>query len=67
MDPENSDHGPVAARRIPANEYEQSFLAALKAQQKVAAVGENWTMEQLRALPPDVKYLLYPNGDLQRL
>jgi hypothetical protein len=67
MAQDNFEHGPVAARRIPANEYEQSFLRDLKAQKKVAAVDESWTTEQLRGLPPGVKYLLYPNGDLQRL
>lgn len=70
MAPESHDHGPITARRIPASEYEQygpTFLEDLKNQGKVAEVAENWTIDQLRRLPPSVKYLLYPNGDLQHL
>jgi hypothetical protein len=70
MVPESDDHGPIPSRRIPAAEYRQygpTFLQDLKDQNKVAAVDENWTIDQLRRLPPTVKYLLYPNGDLQHL
>lgn len=67
MSPASDDHGPLAARRIPASEYDASFLSNLKAQHKVAAVDDSWTAEQLRSLPPNVKYLLYPNGDLEHL
>jgi hypothetical protein len=70
MAPESYDHGPVPSRRIPAAEYEQygpTFLKDLKDQHKVAEVDESWTIDQLRSLPPSVKYLLYPNGDLQHL
>jgi hypothetical protein len=70
MTPESHDHGPITSRRIPAAEYEQygpAFLEDLKNQGKVAEVAENWTIDQLRNLPPSVKYLLYPNGDLQHL
>ncbi|MGY8662412.1 hypothetical protein Q3C01_08595 [Bradyrhizobium sp. UFLA05-109] len=67
MGPETHDHDPVRAERIPATKYDAQFLDKLKAQQKVAPVDENWTDDQLRSLPPNISWLLYPNGDLQRL
>jgi len=64
---DNHDHDRVRPDRIPATNYDASFLNDLKAQQKVAQVDENWTADKLRTLPANVRWLLYPNGDLQRL
>ena len=61
----NDDHGPMAPRRIPAVEFEREH-GPMKVNE-VFDVDENWTIGQLRALPSSVKYLRYPNGDVQHL
>ena len=65
MASDNHDHGPIMPRRIPAAEFERDH-GPMKGNE-VFDVNENWTIDQLRALPPSVKYLRYPNGDVQRL
>jgi hypothetical protein len=66
--PENYDHGPLPATRIPAAEFEREHdIGLLIKQGKVANVDENCTIGQLRALPASVRYIRYPNGDVQRL
>lgn len=66
MTAENRDHGPLRPDRIPASPETTALLSRLN-RDEVAAVEENWTADQLRRLPPTVKWLVYPNGDLQRL
>lgn len=62
---DNHDHGPIMPRRIPAAEFDRDH-GPMK-DNEVFDVNENWTIDQLRTLPPSVKYLRYPNGDVQRL
>jgi hypothetical protein len=62
---DNNNHGPVAPRRIPAAEFEREH-GPMK-MNEVFDVGENWTIDQLRAAPASVKYLRYPTGDVQHL
>lgn len=65
MASDSSDHGPLSPRRIPAAEFERDH-GPMKGNE-VFDVHENWTADQLRSLPGNVKYLRYPNGDIQHL
>jgi hypothetical protein len=65
MASDGQDHGPLAPRRIPAAEFERDHGPV--GDNEVFHVGENWTVDQLRNLPASVKYLRYPNGDIQHL
>ncbi len=60
------NHGPRAAKRIPPGEYSTDFLERLKAQGKVQSVGPDWSHDT-KALPPEISWILHPNGDLERI
>jgi hypothetical protein len=62
---DNHDHGPIMPRRIPAAEFERDH-GPMKGNE-VFDVGDNWSIDQLKGLPASVKYLRYPNGDVQHL
>jgi len=60
------DHGPRPATRIKPGNYSPKFLNDLKVQNKVMPVEEGWN-RSLAALPPQVDWVIYPNGDLERV
>jgi hypothetical protein len=60
------DHGPLRAERIPSANYTAKFLNDLKLQNQVVAVEENWN-SQATSLPPHATWVIYPNGDLERV
>jgi len=59
-------HGPRPAKRIPPGEYSADFLDRLKAQGKVQSVAPDWNHDT-RSLPPEISWVLHPNGDLERI
>lgn len=60
------EHGPLRAERIPPGSYTAKFLNDLKVQNQVAPVDENWDPNR-SSLPPRVNWVIYPNGDLERV
>jgi hypothetical protein len=60
------EHGPLRAERIPPGSYTAKFLNDLKIQNQVAPVEENWDPNR-SSLPPRVNWVIYPNGDLERV
>lgn len=52
--------------RLAPADYGAGFLEALEARGEVVRVDEGWTPKP-GELPPDVHWVLYPNGDLQRV
>jgi hypothetical protein len=60
------EHGPLRAERIRPGNYTAKFLNDLKVQNKVAPVEENWDPNH-SSLPPQVNWVIYPNGDLERI
>jgi hypothetical protein len=60
------EHGPRPAQRIPRSGYTQEFLSGLQARGEVRAVGDDWD-ENNANFPPGVTWVIYPNGDLQRI
>ncbi|HEV7878630.1 hypothetical protein [Bradyrhizobium sp.] len=60
------EHGPLRAERIPPGNYTAKFLNDLKVQNQVAPVDENWDPSR-SSLPPRVNWVIYPNGDLERV
>ena len=59
------EHGPLRADRIPPGSYSAKFLDDLKVQKKVVPVEDNW--DPSRGLPSRVNWVIYPNGDLERV
>lgn len=66
VEPGENEHGSIEPKPIPASEYSTKFLSDLKARGQVRAVDEGWRADQER-LPPDIHWVLYPNGDLLRI
>jgi len=64
--PPVEEHGPRPAERIPQGRYDQTFLRGLQANGQVRAVGPDWNGD-VTELPPDVNWILHPNGDLERV
>ena len=60
------DHGPIRADRVPRGSYEAGFLAGLKARGEVKAVEAGWSGDSA-GFPPQVTWVLHPNGDLERI
>jgi hypothetical protein len=56
----------LATPRIPASEYKPKFLDDLRARKQVTKVDEGWGGDAT-TLPPGVNWVIYPNGDLQRI
>jgi hypothetical protein len=63
--PGNYEHGPEPARRTPRSEYTEEDLHRLQVAGKVYPVSEDW--DRNRSLPPQVNWVIYPNGDLERI
>ncbi len=60
------EHGAMPVQRTPKSEYDESFLRGLKDRGEVRHVGDNWKQGDSN-FPLDVEWVLYPNGDLERL
>ncbi len=60
------EHGPLRAERIRPGDYTAKFLKDLKVQNQVMPVEENWDSSR-SSLPPRVSWVIYPNGDLERI
>jgi len=58
-------HDPLPLKRIPPSEYSADFLERLKAQGKLQSVAPDWNHDT-RNWPPEISWILHPNGDLQR-
>ena len=65
--PDADDHPPLPSQRIGQGEYDHAFLASLRANGQVRAVGADWNAGTAQPLPPHVTHVLYPNGDLERV
>ena len=66
-DPADSDpRGSLRAERIPSSQYTSQFLEGLRARGEVLAVPEDWDGASA-AVPPHVTWVIYPNGDLERV
>lgn len=59
-------HAPRAAERVPRSAYSTSFLRGLEAREEILKVEEGW-QERDVLIPDSVEWVMYPNGDLQRL
>ena len=57
---------PRRARRVPQTEYTNGFLHGLQATGRVRPVGEDWDGDASK-FPPGVNWVIYPNGDLERI
>jgi hypothetical protein len=62
--PDPDEHGPLRADRIRSGDYTAKFLSDLKDQ--VMPVEENWNSSR-SSLPPRISWVIYPNGDLERI
>ena len=60
------DHGPLRADRLPPSRYSAKFLQDLRAQNQVVAVPEDWDGDSA-SLPRNAVWVIYPNGDLERV
>jgi hypothetical protein len=57
---------PKPAKRIPQGEYTDSFLRGLQATGRVRSVDDHWD-GNVSNFPPKVNWVMYPNGDLERI
>lgn len=62
-----TDHAARPAERTPATQYTDRFLSDLRARHQVLEVEEGWTFDEQHALPPGIRWVRYPNGDLMRV
>jgi hypothetical protein len=60
------EHGPRQPERTPAHQVDPAFLRALEARNEIAAVPEGWDHDHTK-LPVGVIWVIYPNGDLERV
>lgn len=60
------DHDPLRAERVPARDVAPEFLEGLKARGELVAVPEGWDPGKVD-LPSHVTWVVYPNGDLERV
>jgi len=60
------EHGPKPAPRTPRSEYTENFLRGLQGRGEVRQVSDDWDGKSSN-FPPNVTWVIYPNGDLQRL
>ena len=60
------EHGPVRAERISPSDYSEKFLRDLQVRKQVLAVGQDWNGDS-SGLPRGVNWVIYPNGDLERV
>jgi hypothetical protein len=64
--PGEYEHGPEPAQRTPRSEYTEEFLRGLQVTGKVRPVSDDWDRNSLD-FPPNVNWVIYPNGDLERI
>jgi hypothetical protein len=64
--PNSNEHGPTRAERIPRSKYSEEFLRGLQITNKVHSVGDDWDGDASK-FPPHVNWVIYPNGDLERV
>jgi hypothetical protein len=64
--PAAEEHGPLRAERIPRGQYDKAFLDGLQVNGQVHVVGPDWKGD-VGQLPPEVTWILHPNGDLERV
>jgi hypothetical protein len=62
----SDDHGPLRASRITPGDYAPDFLKGLQLRNEVVRVGDDWNGDS-SGFPPHVTWVLYPNGDLERV
>lgn len=62
--PEPDDHGPLQVSRISSGDYAPDFLHGLQVRNEVVPVSDDWNGDDT-GFPPDVTWVLYPNGDLE--
>jgi hypothetical protein len=60
------EHGPKPAQRISRGDYTEDFLRGLQIRGEVTQVNDDWN-EESSSFPPSVTWVMYPNGDLQRI
>jgi hypothetical protein len=63
--PGEYEHGPEPAHRIPRSQYTEEFLRGLQITGKVRPVSDDW--DRNSHFPPHVNWVIYPNGDLERI
>lgn len=63
----DSRRSPVKSERVSPTQYTSKFLSDERARGHVLAVDEDWNPDQSRTLPPGIRWVLYPNGDLLRV
>ena len=62
-----NEHGPRPAARIKSGSYTPKFLNDLKTRNNVLPVEEGWDSSRAASLPRPVDWVIYPNGDLERV
>lgn len=62
---EPDDQAAIPTFRVPPQNQEAGFLWRLQQQGAVMKVDEGWSHDS--SLPPGVDWVLYPNGDLERI
>jgi len=60
------ERGPRPAQRTPRSEYTENFLRNLQHNDQVRPVSDDWEREKSN-FPPHVNWVIYPNGDLERI
>lgn len=66
QDPAAFHHPPRAVARQTRASYSAEFLLALQARNEVEAVPEGWDHDS-KMLRPTTQWVIYPNGDLERV
>jgi len=64
--PDAHAHGPLANSRVPRGEYTTEFLYGLQQRNQVVSVPETWDHDTSK-LPIGARWVMYPNGDLERV
>lgn len=59
-------HPPRTVARQSSTSYAPEFLRSLEARNEVEAVPEDWDHDP-RMLKPTTQWVIYPNGDLERV
>jgi hypothetical protein len=61
-----STHGPIPSSRVPRTDYTESFLYGLQQRNQVVSVSDSWDHDTSK-FPTSVRWVMYPNGDLERV
>lgn len=59
-------HGPRPTARIKASSFAPDMLAEMLEQGRIMSVPSDWVPEGA-SMPAQTNYVMYPNGDLQRV